>query len=213
MQQTHIVQVAWNVKGTTLNELWKAFVDLTSLIRLVRQQDVEFKKKTYRKSFRHCRRYLEFKKRYIFIRNCGSKFIGRYAILQSFSPLQNSPLSTQFPSPQAKNPSWQSGSSVISRGFIFLSLFFNLQFFTASFQSQVCFSMSKYRPAGQRMACRPEVVHWITSRQLSLSPDTKRNHSPASLSLHNSFSKDSSFFSSFSCRFTRLADAVNGFDD
>lgn len=44
-------------------------------------------------------------------------------------------------------------------------------------------------------------VHWITSRQLSPSPATKRNHSPASLSLHNSCSKDSSFFGS-SCACT-----------
>lgn len=35
-------------------------------------------------------------------------------------------------------------------------------------------------------------VHWMTSRQLSPSPATKRNHSPASLALHNSFSKLSS---------------------
>lgn len=39
-------------------------------------------------------------------------------------------------------------------------------------------------------------VHWITSRQLSPSPATKRNHSPASLSLQSSFSKDSSFLAS-----------------
>lgn len=74
---------------------------------------------------------------------------------QSFSPLQKSPRSIQFPSPQAKNPSWHKGSSVIRRGFTLRSLFFNLQFFTAPFQSQVCFSISKNKPAGQRMACRP----------------------------------------------------------
>lgn len=39
-------------------------------------------------------------------------------------------------------------------------------------------------------------VHWMTSRQLSPSPATRRNHSPASLSLHSSFSKDSSFLGS-----------------
>lgn len=44
-------------------------------------------------------------------------------------------------------------------------------------------------------------VHWITSRQLSPSPATKRNHSPASLSLHNSCSNVSSFFGS-SCALT-----------
>jgi len=35
-------------------------------------------------------------------------------------------------------------------------------------------------------------VHWMTSRQLSPSPACRRNHSPASLALHNSFSKLSS---------------------
>lgn len=74
---------------------------------------------------------------------------------QSFSPLQKRPRSIQLPSPQAKNPSWHRGSSVYSSGFTLRSLFFNLQFFTASFQSQVCFSMSKNRPAGQRIACKP----------------------------------------------------------
>lgn len=62
---------------------------------------------------------------------------------QSFSPLQKSPRSTHWPSPHAKFPSSQRGSSVMSRGFTLRSLFFNLQFFTAPFQSQVCFSMSK----------------------------------------------------------------------
>lgn len=49
-------------------------------------------------------------------------------------------------------------------------------------------------------------VHWMTSRQLSPSPATNLNHSPASLSLHNSCSKDSSFFESdeSDCRFTRF---------
>lgn len=37
-------------------------------------------------------------------------------------------------------------------------------------------------------------VHWITSRQLSPSPATNLNHSPASLSLQSSASKLSSFF-------------------
>lgn len=74
---------------------------------------------------------------------------------QSFSPLQNRPRSTHMLSPQAKNPSWHSGSSVQSSGFTLRSLLFRWQFLTASFQSHVCFSMSKYRPAGQRIACRP----------------------------------------------------------
>lgn len=74
---------------------------------------------------------------------------------QSFSPLQNRPRSIQLPSPQARKPSWHRGSSVKSNGFTLRSLFFNLQFFTESFQSQVCLSMSKYKPAGQRIACRP----------------------------------------------------------
>lgn len=62
----------------------------------------------------------------------------------------------------------------------------------------------------ERQLRRPltDDVHWITSRQLSPSPVTKRNHSPASLSLHSSCSKDSSFFgtsSSFAWRFHRSA--------
>ena len=75
--------------------------------------------------------------------------------LQSFSPLQKRTRSMQLPSPQAKKPSWHNGSSVKSRGFTFFSLVLASQFLTESFQSQVCFSMSKAKPAGQRMACRP----------------------------------------------------------
>lgn len=75
---------------------------------------------------------------------------------QSLSPLQNSPRSIQLPSPHANLPaSVQNGSSVYNNGFTLRSLFFNLQFLTASFQSHVCFSMSKKRPAGQRIACKP----------------------------------------------------------
>lgn len=62
---------------------------------------------------------------------------------QSFSPLQKRPRSTQLPSPHAKNPSWHNGSSVTRSGFTLRSLFFSLQFLTASFQSHVCFSISK----------------------------------------------------------------------
>lgn len=80
--------------------------------------------------------------------------------VQSFSPLQNKPRSMQFPSPHAKNPSWHNGSSVTKSGFTFRSLFLSLQFLTASFQSQVCFSMSKYKPAGQRIAWRPCKKSW-----------------------------------------------------
>lgn len=80
---------------------------------------------------------------------------------QSFSPLQKSPRSIQLPSPQAKKPSWHNGSSVYNSGFTLRSLFLSLQFFTASFQSQVCFSMSKKRPAGHRIAWRP-FYWWIT---------------------------------------------------
>jgi hypothetical protein len=55
-----------------------------------------------------------------------------------------------------------------------------------------------------------EVVHWITSRHESPSLATNLNHSPASLSLHSSCSKVSSFFLSdlSSCRLTRIAFAV-----
>lgn len=62
---------------------------------------------------------------------------------QSFSPLQKRPRSIQFESPHAKKLSWQRGSSVTSSGFTLRSLFLSLQFLTASFQSQVCFSISK----------------------------------------------------------------------
>lgn len=120
---------------------------------------------------------------------------------QSFSPLQKRPLSTQSWFPQASWPSGQRGSSVKRMGLAFRSLFVDLQLWTASFQSQVCLSISKYSPAGHLRAWIPELVHWITSRQLSPSPVWSRNHSPASLSLQNS-----SFTLSFlsSCRFHRL---------
>lgn len=54
-------------------------------------------------------------------------------------------------------------------------------------------------------------VHWMTSRQLSPSPATNRNHSPASLSLQSSTSKDSSFFvvASSDWRFVLAAFAVS----
>merc|ERR1712027_49917 len=106
--------------------------------------------------------------------------------LQSCSPLQKRPRSMQLPSPQARKFSWQIGSSVTSRGLIFLSRVFMSQFLTASLQLQVCFSMSKAKPAGHRMACRPEAVHWMTPRHL-VSSLSNRNHSPASLSSHKSF--------------------------
>lgn len=74
----------------------------------------------------------------------------------TFSPLQNRPRSMQSPLPQANWPSsLHTGSSVYSKGFTLRSLFLSLQFLTASFQSHVCFSMSKYRPAGHRIACKP----------------------------------------------------------
>lgn len=90
---------------------------------------------------------------YIFL-NLPQEFSSDPSV-QSFSPLQNRPRSIQFPSPQAKDPSAHKGSSVTKSGLTLRSLFLNLQFFTASFQSQVCFSISKYKPAGQRIACRP----------------------------------------------------------
>merc|ERR1711899_198668 len=111
--------------------------------------------------------------------------------LQSFSPLQKRTRSMQLPSPQAKKPSWHNGSSVKSRGFTFFSLVLESQFPTEAFQSQVCFSMSKAKPAGQRIACRPDAVHWMTSRHLSL-PVSKRNHSPAPLSWQSCLSSSSS---------------------
>lgn len=74
---------------------------------------------------------------------------------QSFSPLQNKPRSIHWPSPQANECSGQRGSSVFKSGLTLRSLFLILQFRTASFQSHVCFSISKNKPAGQRIACRP----------------------------------------------------------
>lgn len=50
-----------------------------------------------------------------------------------------------------------------------------------------------------------EVVHWITSRHESPSLATRRNHSPASLSLHSSCSYSSVLFLSSLCRFMRTA--------
>lgn len=88
-------------------------------------------------------------------KKCSPQEFSSEPSVQSFSPLQKSPLSIQALSPQAKYPSWHKGSSVKSRGFTLRSLFLILQFLTASFQSQVCLSMSKYKPAGQRMAWRP----------------------------------------------------------
>jgi hypothetical protein len=75
--------------------------------------------------------------------------------LQSLLPLQKRPRSMQLPSPQASWFSWQMGSSVTSSGFTFFSRDLRSQFLTEAFQLQVCSSMSKARPAGQRMACRP----------------------------------------------------------
>ena len=74
---------------------------------------------------------------------------------QSAIPLQNSPFSIHWVSPQARRFSSHTASGVFSRGWTFLSLVNSLQFFTAHFQSQVCFSRSKARPGGQRRACRP----------------------------------------------------------
>lgn len=50
----------------------------------------------------------------------------------------------------------------------------------------------------------------MTSRQLSPSPATRRNHSPASLSLQSSFSKDSSFLVSsvVACRLYRRSGSL-----
>lgn len=87
---------------------------------------------------------------------------------QFLSPLQKRPRSMHLPSPQASRPSSHSGSSVYSKGFALRSLFFNLQFFTASFQSHVCFSMSKNNPAGQRIACRPYISYSDDNNQIKM---------------------------------------------
>lgn len=115
---------------------------------------------------------------------------------QSFSPLQKRVLSMQVPSPQAKDPSAQRGSSVKIRGLTwkrnrtgpirdllgaeslisermnknywartFFSLDFLRQFFTWSFQSQVCFSMSKASPAGHLKVKRIELAFYIVKHQ------------------------------------------------
>merc|ERR1719320_1650438 len=112
--------------------------------------------------------------------------------LQSLTPLQKSPLSIQLPSPQASQFSCgQRGSSVTNKGFTFFSLVNLSQFFTAHFQSHVCFSKSKARPGGHLMAWSPAAVHWITSLQASF-PAFSLNSSPALLSWHNFFSWESS---------------------
>ena len=80
--------------------------------------------------------------------------------LQSGTPLQKASLSRQVPSWQANWPSWHRGSSVLRIGFNLRSCSFCSQFLTADFQSHVCFSMSKAKPAGQRMACKPLRDHW-----------------------------------------------------
>ena len=83
--------------------------------------------------------------------------------LQSFSLLQKRPLSIQFPSPHARKFSWHKGSSVYNKGLTFFSLVLDSQFLTERFQSQVCFSMSKAKPAGHRIAWRPlkAEIFWI----------------------------------------------------
>ena len=90
-----------------------------------------------------------------FIYNCLPQAFSSEPSLQSFFPLQKRPLPIQLPSPHAKKFSWQMGSSVKRRGLTFLSLVFSSQFLTEAFQLHVCFSMSKARPAGHLMACRP----------------------------------------------------------
>ena len=75
--------------------------------------------------------------------------------VQSFFPSQKRSLLIQMESPHASLLFSQRGSSVLSRGFTFFSLVSLSQFFTAHFQSHVCFSRSKARPGGHRMACRP----------------------------------------------------------
>merc|ERR1711899_285926 len=121
----------------------------------------------------------------MFLSQSGAR-LGSFSISQAFSsepslqsllPSQKSPLSMQMESPQASLPISQRGSSVLRRGCTFLSLVSLSQFFTAHFQSQVCFSRSKARPGGHRMARRPPAVHWMTSLQES-SPAFRRNNSP-----------------------------------
>merc|ERR1719397_705333 len=112
--------------------------------------------------------------------------------LQSLTPLQKRPRSMQLPSPQASQFSCgHSGSSVTNSGFTFFSLVSLSQFFTAHFQSQVCFSRSKASPGGHRIACRPAAGHWMTSLQASL-PAFRRKSSPELLSSQSFFSCESS---------------------
>ena len=75
--------------------------------------------------------------------------------VQSGTPLQKRLRSIHVPSWQANMPSWQRGSSVDRIGLNLRTFSLMRQFFTCSFQSQVCFSISKARPAGQRIACKP----------------------------------------------------------
>ena len=77
---------------------------------------------------------------------------------QSGIPLQKRVFWMQVASPQANSLAWlHTGSSVTSRGLTFFSRVSLSQFFTAHFQSHVCFSRSKASPGGHLMACKP----WI----------------------------------------------------
>merc|ERR1712055_324256 len=143
----------------------------------------------------------------MFLSQSGARF-GSFSISQAFSsepslqsllPSQKRPLSMQIESPHASLPISQRGSSVLSRGWTFLSLVSLSQFFTAHFQSHVCFSRSKARPGGHRMACRPAAVHWMTSLQES-DPDFSLNSSPELLSSQSFASWD--FASSSSWQIT-----------
>ena len=87
---------------------------------------------------------------------------------QSSIPLQKSPFSIQTLSPHASKFSSQSDSGVLSRGWTFLSLVIISQFFTAHFQSQVCFSKSKARPGGQRSAWRPWNIKRLRNVEVKL---------------------------------------------
>ena len=78
--------------------------------------------------------------------------------LQSGVPSQKRSLRTQTTvdcSPQASSPLSHSSSELLILGRAFLVCVFLSQLSTNCRQLQLCFSTSKARPGGHRMACRP----------------------------------------------------------
>ena len=114
------------------------------------------------------------------LRSQSGALFGSWSTVQAFSsdPSEQSRLSSQnnflsihSPLPHCNWPSGQTGSSVFKLGRTRLG-FDNLsQFSTLAFQSQVCLSISKAKPAGHLTAARrmvpakPALSHLTTSLQ------------------------------------------------